>query len=129
MGRKQPRVIGSAVRSYRARLGLTQSEVAELADVAPETLSRIERNRIAASLDLTRRLAESLDVSVDELVHPSPRPPRAEPRPSEARLLHVVRHLDDAQVDDVIRALKLLMGLSRPPEAPAKRPRTRKKRA
>lgn len=112
MGRKQPRVIGSAVRSYRARLGLTQSEVAELADVAPETLSRIERNRIAASLDLTRRLAESLEVSVDELVHPSPRPPKAEPRPAEARLLHALRHLDDAQVDDVTRALKLLMGLS-----------------
>lgn len=113
MRKKQPRVIGSAVRSYRARLGMTQSEVAELADVAPETLSRIERNRISASLDLTRRLAESLQVSVDELLQPRRRVTPRSTRPAEARLLNAVRHLDDAQIDDVTRALKTLMALGR----------------
>lgn len=92
---------------------MTQSEVAELADVAPETLSRIERNRISASLDLTRRLAESLQVSVDELLQPRRRVAPRSPRPAEARLLNAVRHLDDAQIDDVTRALKTLMALGR----------------
>lgn len=114
MRKKQPKVIGSAVRSYRALLGMTQSEVAELADVAPETLSRIERNRIAASLDLTRRIADALHVSIDELMQPRTKTP--EPRglrPSEARLLNLVREFDDAQVDDITRALKTLMKLGR----------------
>lgn len=114
MRKKQPKIIGSAVRNYRALLGMTQSEVAELADVAPETLSRIERNKISASLDLTRRLAESLQVSIDELVDPRRRPARRSLRPAEARLLNVVRDLDDAQVDDVTRALKTLMSFRRP---------------
>lgn len=114
MRKKQPTIIGSAVRSYRSLLGMTQSEVAELADVAPETLSRIERNKIAASLDLTRRLAESLQVSIDELIDPQRRPAKRALRPAEARLLNVVRDLDDAQVDEVTRALKTLMSFGRP---------------
>lgn len=128
MRKKQPKVIGSAVRSYRTGLGMTQSEVAELADVAPETLSRIERNKIAASFDLVTRIAAVLQVKIDDLV-PGPggkrvveRPAatqavaakRSTPiRPAEARLLRLVRDLDDAQVDEVVRALRTLMGVSK----------------
>jgi len=102
-------------------LGMTQAEIAELADVAPETVSRIERNKIATSLELTRKLADALHVSIDELFHPAGRPKKPPLRPAESRLLAVVRELDDAQVDEVTRALKSLMGLgrtkARPPAA------------
>lgn len=109
MGARQPKLIGAAVRDYRARLGLTQQAVAELADVAPETLSRIERNRLATSLDLTRRLASALEVSVDDLL--GPRKPTSERtlRPAERRLLALVRKMDETSIDDLARALRLVI--------------------
>ncbi|MBX3187295.1 MAG: helix-turn-helix transcriptional regulator [Labilithrix sp.] len=90
---------------------MTQSQVAEVADVAQETLSRIERNKLAASLDLARRLADALEVKVDDLLSARRLPPRRGLRPAEARLLAVVRRLDEPQVDEVARALRLLLGL------------------
>lgn len=111
MGKPQPKVIGAAVRNYRSMMGLTQTQVAELADVAPETLSRIERNRLAASLDLARRLAGVLDVTVDDLFAPSRPKKRGALRPAEARLLALVRNLDEPQIDDIGRAVRLLLGV------------------
>jgi DNA-binding XRE family transcriptional regulator len=112
MRKPQPKIIGPAVRNYRTMLGMTQSQVAELADVAPETLSRIERNKLAASLDLTRRLAAALDVKVDDLFVSAERPrPRSLPRPAERRLLAMVRQLDEPQIDDIVRALRTLLAV------------------
>lgn len=119
--RRQPKLIGAAVRDFRMQLGLTQQAVAELADVAPETLSRVERNRLATSLDLTRRLAAALEVTVDDLL--GPRRAAAAPtlRPAERRLLALVRRLDEAQVDDITRALRILFAVATTPVAPAAR--------
>lgn len=113
MRKRQPKVIGAAVRNYRTLLGMTQTQVAEIADVAPETLSRIERNRLAASLDLTRRLAQALDVKVDDLLAEKAPPKRRALRPAEARLLGLVRKLDEPQIDDLRRALELLLAVGR----------------
>lgn len=60
MGRKQPKTIGAALRRARLTKGMTQQEVSEIAAIAPETLSRLERNKVAASLDLTARLAAGI---------------------------------------------------------------------
>ena len=68
---------------------MTQQEVSEIASIAPETLSRLERNKVAASLDLTARLAEALGV----------------------KLLNLVKGLDDPQVHELVRAVKMLMDL------------------
>lgn len=70
MGRKQPKTIGAALRRARLTKGMTQQEVSEIATIAPETLSRLERNKVAASLDLTARLAAALGVKVDDLLNP-----------------------------------------------------------
>lgn len=111
MSRVQPRLIGAALRRTRAAKGLTQAGLAEMTGVAPETLSRIERNKLSASLDLARRLAESLDVTVDVLLNPKGAVPKTKLRPAEARLLALVRHLDDPQVVELTKAVKTLMGL------------------
>lgn len=109
MRKRQPKVIGAAVRNYRTILGMTQSQVAEIADVAPETLSRIERNRLAASLDLTRRLADALEVKVDDLLMRPAAEKKRRLRGAEARLLSLVRKLDEPQIDDIARAVRLLL--------------------
>lgn len=112
MTRSQPRLIGAALRRARTLKGLTQAELGELAEVAPETLSRIERNKLSASLDLARRLAEALGVTVDDLLRkPSASKKGPELRPAEARLVALVRDLDEPQVHEVVRAVKTLMGI------------------
>jgi transcriptional regulator with XRE-family HTH domain len=113
MSRAQPRLIGAALRRARAAKGLTQADLGEMADVAPETLSRIERNKLSASLDLTRRLAQALGVTVDHLVNEQGPAPGTKIRPAEARLLALVRHLDDPQVVELTKAVKTLLALGR----------------
>ncbi len=88
---------------------MTQLQVAELADVAPETLSRIERNRLGASLDLTRRLAAALEVKVDDLLQSQRPATKRAFRPAEVRLLGLLRRFDEPQIDDITRALRLIL--------------------
>ena len=109
MRKSQPKVIGAAVRDYRTRLGMTQLQVAELADVAPETLSRIERNKLAASLDLARRLAGALEVKIDDLFAAPRATGERRLRVAEVKLLALLRRLDEPQIDDVTRALRLIL--------------------
>lgn len=111
MGRKQPKTIGAALRRARLTKGMTQQEVSEIAAIAPETLSRLERNKVAASLDLTARLAAALGVKVDDLLNPPKEAKRSTLRPAEARLLNLVNGLDEPQVHELVRALKILMEL------------------
>ena len=113
MTRAQPRIIGAALRRARTLKGLTQAELGELAEVAPETLSRIERNKLSASLDLARRLAEALGVTIDDLLKKPSAAKTPALRPAEARLVALVRDLDEPQVHEVVRAVKSLMDLGK----------------
>lgn len=111
MTRSQPRLIGAALRRARTLKGLTQAELGELAEVAPETLSRIERNKLSASLDLARRLAQALGLTVDDLLKKPSAAKAPTLRPAEARLVALVRDLDEPQVHEVVRAVKTLMDI------------------
>ena len=113
MTRTQPRLIGAALRRARTVKGLTQAELGELAEVAPETLSRIERNKLSASLDLARRLAQALGVTIDDLLKKPSAAKTPTLRPAEARLVALVRDLDEPQVHEAVRALKTLMELGK----------------
>jgi transcriptional regulator with XRE-family HTH domain len=109
-----PSVLGPRVRNARLQAGLTQADLAERADMADATLSRIERNRLVPSVQLTKRIADALGVPVDALLNAkAPKPARSQLRPAESRLLALVRDMDDTAVDDVSRALKLLLTCAR----------------
>jgi transcriptional regulator with XRE-family HTH domain len=107
--------IGPAVRRLRQGRGLTQKELAEDVGCADETISRIERGRLVPSVELASALAQALNVAMEELQAPGDRKVDDKLRQSERRLLAAVRDLDDAQVDDVVRALRLLLGVGRRP--------------
>jgi transcriptional regulator with XRE-family HTH domain len=113
MGSKREARLGPAIRSRRQALGLTQAELAAAAEVADETVSRIERSRLTPSVEMARRLAAALDTTLDEL-HEQKRSTR-EPklRVGEARLLGLVRGLTDTEVEDVARAVRILLGVGR----------------
>jgi len=106
--------LGPTLRRLRLDRGLTQAQLAERADLADATLSRIERGRLVPSVVLARRLADALGVEVDELLKPkkkTPAPPAL--RPVVARLVALTDDMTDAQVDDVRRALALMLAVGR----------------
>ena len=103
--------LGPNVRAHRLQLGLTQLELAEVAEMADATLSRIERGKLTPSVELAERIAQALGTSVDALLSAKKPTRRPKLRPCEARLVALVRNLDDAQVDDLTRSVKTLLAV------------------
>ena len=60
--------LGRRIQRIRHERGLTQAELAERADVSPPYISHIERGVKTTSLDTLVRIAESLGVTLDELL-------------------------------------------------------------
>jgi transcriptional regulator with XRE-family HTH domain len=107
MDKKLAITIGAAARAARARLELTQADVAERIDVATEVYGRLERGGMLPSVQTLLKLCNELNISADELLGlaapssssrsheaPSSPPERAEVR----RLLRTVRQLSPSQV-------------------------------
>ncbi len=67
---------GSPLRVWRKHRGFTLAELAGMVCVSKGYLSQIENGHKSGTLDLFRRLAGALDVSMDQLVEPAPPPVR-----------------------------------------------------
>lgn len=61
-------VLGRRIRELRWKKGLTQEQLAELADLSTPYVSHLERGSKKASLAVLLRLAECLQVTVDQLL-------------------------------------------------------------
>jgi transcriptional regulator with XRE-family HTH domain len=59
--------LGAAIRELRLAKRLTQARLAELADLEPTWISRLEQGRANPSYGTVRRLAAALDESVSTL--------------------------------------------------------------
>lgn len=60
--------IGIRIRQERQRNKLSQEQLAELADASPQYISHIETGRKKTSLEILVRIANALNVSVDQLL-------------------------------------------------------------
>ncbi len=61
--------IAKNLKKLREKQGLSQDRLAKLADVANNTIIKIEQGEnINPTLDTLRKIAKALDVSVDELI-------------------------------------------------------------
>lgn len=70
------RSIGQTIRRLREAAGLTLTHVAEAAELAKSTLSKIENGQISSPISTLMRLADALGVRLAEFfVDPSERPP------------------------------------------------------
>lgn len=87
--------------------------LAEQTGIADATLSRIERNRLTPSVRLAEKISRALNVRVDDLFDTPKEPKKPTLRPCEAKLLALVRPFDDAAVDDITKALKLIIVAAR----------------
>ncbi|MCS7309083.1 MAG: XRE family transcriptional regulator [Armatimonadetes bacterium] len=83
--------IGQRIRDLRARLGLSQQQLAQQTGIAASTLSEIENGRYAPNLKTVVSLAEALGVSLETLLRASQPPLQALLRtvesPANARAL------------------------------------------
>lgn len=61
------KVFGENLKVERKRASVTQEQLAELADVAPQTISGAETGRISPHLDTVTRIANALNLSIDYL--------------------------------------------------------------
>ena len=59
---------GEKVKSYRTKLGLTQSQVAAEMDVTPGYISNVENGRTAMSLRFLIYYSKLMGITLDEMV-------------------------------------------------------------
>ena len=60
--------MGRRIAAQRKRMGLTQEEIAELADVSPQLISTVENGMRAIGSDKLYRISRVLQVSADYLL-------------------------------------------------------------
>lgn len=60
--------LGARVRSARHRAELTQESLAEAAKIAVRTVRAIEGDRMVPTVPIAARIAQAVDVDLDELV-------------------------------------------------------------
>lgn len=61
-------LIGNRIREARKRKGLTQEQLAEIADISVTFLGEIERNKKLPGLYIFTRIVIALDVSADYIL-------------------------------------------------------------
>jgi len=69
-----PSGLHAIVKALRTRAGLTLSGLAERAELAVSTISKIESGQLSPGYETIQRLAVGLDVDVAELFHPRVEP-------------------------------------------------------
>lgn len=89
--------IGGNIRHHRNRLGLTQEQLGERADLDWTTIGAAERGVRYLSVQSLYRVAQALGVTMDDLVET----PRREPTDQEEALHQLTRLLQDASPDDI----------------------------
>ena len=60
--------LGANVQKYRKIAGLTQEQLAEIVDCSNSHIGQIENGRGIPSLEITTKIANALEVSVDQLI-------------------------------------------------------------
>ncbi len=65
---KLPKVVGSKVRRFRRKMGLTQEDVAYKVGISRAYMGYIEQGRNIPSLEVLEKIARTLKVKTSELL-------------------------------------------------------------
>ena len=63
--------LGQRIRKHRIAAHLTQEQLAEVVDVVPSSISRIETNANSCSLPLLVKIATALNIGTDAIIFDS----------------------------------------------------------
>jgi len=105
--------LGQAIRSIRQEGGLSQKDLAEAAGIDQSYLSMIESDqRRNPGTRIIARLAQALQVSIDDLATRAGYLPRLQPDdPLSDRALRLFRQLPRWRQEDVLAQLELYLRL------------------
>jgi transcriptional regulator with XRE-family HTH domain len=108
---KEAPPFGQRLAAVRKKYGLSQKQLAERLKTTREVIDYYERRAVNPSLAFIERAAESLEVSVAELVGCEPRLARGRPGPSSqlARRIEQIRELPRKEQEFVIRFLDTVL--------------------
>ena len=112
--------LGERIREFRCARGLSQEQLAELADISRDAVSRIERADREPRLETLIALSQALGVSLGELLSIDEGPPEQFDA-NELRILRVMRHLcsvDGRTADRVVAAVAAMCAPLPPVEPP-----------
>ena len=56
------------IREYRIKKKITQEKLAELIDVSPRQMQRIENNESSTKISTLRKIIKELDISDDDII-------------------------------------------------------------
>lgn len=98
--------IGIRVRRFRKEQGLTQQKLAELSEQEPSNISHIERGATKLSLPTIVRIANALDITVDDLLCDSLTQSHASFHKEMNSLLADCSHKELKIITGTVRALK-----------------------
>ena len=76
----EKKTLGAFIALLRKEKGLTQRQLAELLNVSDKTVSHWERDETSPDISLLPLLAQSLGVTVDELLSSEKKPPQTAPQ-------------------------------------------------
>jgi transcriptional regulator with XRE-family HTH domain len=110
--------LGQRIRDLRRKRGLTQEQLAELADLSTPYVSHLERGSKKASLAVLVRLAESLEVTADQLLSGNQAADQTAFYPEVQDLLGDCSVLERVVLIEIVCAAKRSIrthGMSRPP--------------
>jgi transcriptional regulator with XRE-family HTH domain len=103
--------VATKVKQARARVGISQEELASRIDRVVETVSNIERGKSLPTLATLELIARELSVSVHDLLTPSnvSGPRRSAKRDQiETRAIAAIARMGDAQADLAVEILQLM---------------------
>lgn len=102
---------GQRLAAERKKQGLSQKQLAERLETTREIIDYYERRAVNPSLPFIERAAESLQVSVAELVGSEPRAARRRPGPSPqlVRRIEQIGELPRKEQEFVIRFLDTVL--------------------
>jgi transcriptional regulator with XRE-family HTH domain len=101
--------VGSRLREARKRAGLTQTQLAEAADLALETVSRVERGVQSPTVDNLQTMARVLGTSLATLVGEGGEAPIEQLPPEVGRIVHVLREETPEQQRRIRRIVELIL--------------------
>lgn len=88
------------VRAARKHRGLSQEQLATMADVSPETISNLERAKFGPTFEVVAAIIRALDLDPADVFRRDDRrrKPPAQRLEREAALQNLARQLDDASL-------------------------------
>jgi transcriptional regulator with XRE-family HTH domain len=99
-----PKIIGERIRTFRKEKGLSQEELAEIANLHSTYIGQLERGEKNATLESIEKVAKALEISLEDLfrsIHP-------DPNSQEYTLSKIITRLQTQSIEDQKIFLHLL---------------------